>query len=291
MGLTDGTLLHDSSDVEVRVEPVVLFSIVDHYSRRNEGQRFVIGTLLGTEEGGVVTICSSFAVPHDEVEGSLALATERHATMLSLQQRVLPKQVVVGWYSTGEQINENTLLINNFYGQNVERPVHLLLDLGLGDSRMSTKAYVASGLTLGSTQLGTAFREIKLSIVNGESDRVGIDNLLKMSTGASGAAAAASGTELDSVESTVKKLLRNLEDVVSYVDKVKNGSQTAEPEVVRLLQQLVAAAPRLPTESFEKMFNTQVQDMLTIGYLANLTRTQLALAEKLQAVALTSAGS
>jgi len=282
MGLTDGTLLHDSSDVEVRVEPVVLFSIVDHYSRRNEGQRFVIGTLLGTEEGGVVTICSSFAVPHDEVEGSLALATERHATMLSLQQRVLPKQVVVGWYSTGEQINENTLLINNFYGQNVERPVHLLLDLGLGDSRMSTKAYVASGLTLGSTQLGTAFREIKLSIVNGESDRVGIDNLLKMSTGASGAAAAASGTELDSVESTVKKLLRNLEDVVSYVDKVKNGSQTAEPEVVRLLQQLVAAAPRLPTESFEKMFNTQVQDMLTVVYLANLTRTQLALAEKLQ---------
>uniref|UniRef100_A0A7S2B6V4 MPN domain-containing protein n=1 Tax=Haptolina brevifila TaxID=156173 RepID=A0A7S2B6V4_9EUKA len=288
MGLTDATLLHDSSDVEVRVEPVVLFSIVDHYSRRNEGQPFVIGTLLGTDEGGVVTICSSFAVPHHEVEGSLALATERHATMLSLQQRVLPKQVVVGWYSTGEQINENTLLINNFYGQDVERPVHLLLDLGLGDSRMSTKAYVASGLTLGSTQLGTAFREIRLSIVNGESDRVGIDNLLKMSTGASGVAAAASGTELDSVESTVKKLLRNLEDVVSYVDKVKNGSLTAEPEVVHLLQQLVAAAPRLPTESFEKMFNTQVQDMLTIVYLANLTRTQLALAEKLQAVALNS---
>ena len=62
----------------------------------------------------------------------------------------------------------------------------------------------------------------------------------------------------------------------------------ASPQSVRLLQQLVASAPRLPTESFGKMFNTQVQDMLTIVYLANLTRTQLALAEKLSAVTFSS---
>lgn len=114
--------------------------------------------------------------------------------------------------------------------------------------------------------------------------------------------------------------------------QVTKGEATADPAVVRLLQQLVAAAPRLPTESFGKMvraphprtcasrpparplashadlpsfalvlthtsrclgrpraraqFNTQVQDMLTIVYLANLTRTQLALAEKLSAVSL-----
>ena len=154
---------------------------------------------------------------------------------------------------------------------------------------MSTKAYVSAGLALGEQRLGTVFRDIRLTVVNGDSDRVGLDNLLKM-TGASaaGGSGGSSGAELDSVESTVKKLLRTLEGVVDYVDKVIQGSQTAEPEVVRLLQQLVAAAPRLPTESFEKMFNTQVQDMLTIVYLANLTRTQLALAEKLQAVALTS---
>ena len=62
----------------------------------------------------------------------------------------------------------------------------------------------------------------------------------------------------------------------------------ARPPQQRLLQQLVAAAPRLQAGSFEKMFNTSVQDMLTVVYLANLTRTQLALAEKLQAVTLAS---
>jgi len=290
MGLTDKTVVYHSDDVEANVEPVVLFSIIDHYSRRDEGKDFVIGTLLGTEENGVVTICTAFPVPHLEVEDQMALKNDFHATMLALHQRVDSKQQVVGWYSTGEAINANTTLFHDFYGSECERPVHLLLDLGLGERRMSTKAYVSSGLTLGSARLGTAYREIKLTVVNGESDRVGIANLLKMTgAGTTGAGASGSGgAELESVESTVKKLLRTLEGVVEHVDKVVQGAQTAEPETVRLLQQLVAAAPRLPTSSFEKMFNTQIQDMLTIVYLANLTRTQLALAEKLQAVALSS---
>lgn len=76
--------------------------------------------------------------------------------------------------------------------------------------------------------------------------------------------------------------------MTAFVEKVVKGEATADPALVRLLQQLVAAAPRLPTESFSKMFNTQVQDMLTIVYLANLTRTQLALAQKMEALTLSS---
>ena len=41
----------------------------------------------------------------------------------------------------------------------------------------------------------------------------------------------------------------------------------------------------MPAVQFNQMFNSQVQDMLVVVYLANLTRTQLALAEKLQSVA------
>ena len=291
MPLTDSTLLHEHESTQAHVEPVALFSIIDHYSRREEGQDFVVGTLLGTEEGGVVTICSSFPVPHTEVEDQIALNSDFHATMLSLQQKVTPKHKVVGWYSTGERINETTTLFHEFYAQDVERPVHLLFDLGLGERRMSCKAYVSSGLTLGDVRVATAFRDIALTVVSGDADRVGIDTLLKM-TGTTSApipsGSVAPTGDLDSVELTVKKLLSTLEGVTEHVAKVVNGQATADPEVVRLLQQLVASAPRLPTESFGKMFNTQVQDMLTIVYLANLTRTQLALAEKLQAVTLNS---
>jgi translation initiation factor 3 subunit F len=35
-------------------------------------------------------------------------------------------------------------------------------------------------------------------------------------------------------------------------------------------------------DNYEKMFNNSLQDLLMVVYLANLTRTQLKLAEKLQ---------
>ena len=58
---------------------------------------------------------------------------------------------VVGWYSTGEEVNDSSILFHDFYGQEVERPVHLLLDLGLGESRMSCKVssrWLGVGLAL-----------------------------------------------------------------------------------------------------------------------------------------------
>ena len=165
MPLTDRTLLHDPSAPKANVEPIVLFSIIDHYSRRDAGCDFVVGTLIGTEEGGVVTISSCFPVPHTEVEDQIALNSNFHTTMLGLHSRIAAKRKVVGWYATGEKITENTTLFHEFYGQEVERPVHLLLDLGLGERRMSCKAFISAGLTLGDARVGTAFRDICCTVV------------------------------------------------------------------------------------------------------------------------------
>ena len=46
--------------------------------------------------------------------------------------------------------------------------------------------------------------------------------------------------------------------VIEHVEGVTQGSQPADPEVVQLLQRMVASAPRLPPASFDKMFNAQV---------------------------------
>jgi len=292
MGLTDQTSLHVADEVACTVHPAVLFSIVDHYSRREEQQQRVIGTLLGTvDDAGKVTVCSCFPVPHTETEEQVAVNTDFHATMLQLHQRVFPKQQVVGWYSTGEEVNDSSILFHDFYGQEVERPVHLLLDLGLGESRMSCKAYISAQLALGGMVLGTVFQDIKLT-VDSQADRVGIDTVLKTSSNeAMEATLTGQGAtaEVESMELVVKKLLRTLETVMEHVEK--QGVKSTDSGVLRLLQDVVASAPRMPAIQFDQMFNSQVQDMLVVVYLANLTRTQLALAEKLQSVALSGAGA
>ena len=45
-------------------------------------------------------------------------------------------------------MNDSSILFHDFYGQEVERPVHLLLDLGLGESRMSCKVRPGTDLAL-----------------------------------------------------------------------------------------------------------------------------------------------
>lgn len=52
--------------VFAQVHPMVLFSVLDHYLRRPENQKRVIGTLLGTVSANMVEITNSFAVPHLE---------------------------------------------------------------------------------------------------------------------------------------------------------------------------------------------------------------------------------
>ena len=69
-----------------------------------------------------------------------------------------PPLQVVGWYSTGEEVNDSSLLFHEFYGQGVERPIHLLLDLGFGDRCMSCKVHCGMSNTLqNSPRLISAF--------------------------------------------------------------------------------------------------------------------------------------
>ncbi len=55
-----------ANGVKVVVQPVVLFSICDAYIRRSDGQKRVIGTLLGTVEAGIIELRSSYAIPLQE---------------------------------------------------------------------------------------------------------------------------------------------------------------------------------------------------------------------------------
>lgn len=55
------------AQISVRVHPVVVFTILDQYRRRNADQDRVIGTLLGNiTADGIVEIKNSYQVPHQE---------------------------------------------------------------------------------------------------------------------------------------------------------------------------------------------------------------------------------
>lgn len=49
----DALFVDPAQAIQVKVHPVVLLAILDHFQRRPEGQGRVIGTLLGTVVGNV----------------------------------------------------------------------------------------------------------------------------------------------------------------------------------------------------------------------------------------------
>lgn len=60
--------LASQAPLTASIEPVVLFSILDHALRRNVNQKRVIGTMLGvrSDDGTEIEIRNCFAVPHNE---------------------------------------------------------------------------------------------------------------------------------------------------------------------------------------------------------------------------------
>ena len=114
--------------ISVKLQPGVLLNICDAYTRRNEGQLRVIGTLLGYVSDGVVFVQNCYAVPHNEqndqvrffflllvrqysgtlsasavladtlhVINQVSVDIPHHRTLYDLHHRVNSKEAIVGW--------------------------------------------------------------------------------------------------------------------------------------------------------------------------------------------------
>jgi translation initiation factor 3 subunit F len=89
-------------------------------------------------------------------------------------------------------------------------------------------------------------------------------------------------TELASFENALTQIQKLLETIGEYVDKVVAGDVSSNNSIGRFLSTTISSLPLIHPATFDKMWNNHLQDLLMVVYLANLTRTQLALAERLQ---------
>ncbi|XP_009403465.2 eukaryotic translation initiation factor 3 subunit F-like [Musa acuminata AAA Group] len=277
--------------VSARLHPVVLFSICDCYVRRPDQADRVIGTLLGTVSGGVVEIKNSYAVPHNESADQVALDVEYHRNMYMSHLKVNPKEVLVGWYSTGFGVSGGSALIHDFYvkelkdstkdireAQNSVPPVHLTVDTVFSNGEASIKAYMSVNLSLGDRSLAAQFQEIPLDLRMIEAERVGFDIFKKT-------AVDKLPNDLEGMEASMERLYALIDDAYKYVDDVVEGRVNPDNDIGRFLSDTLASVPKMSPIAFDKVFNDRVQDNLALVYLSSLIRAQLGIAEKLNTAA------
>jgi translation initiation factor 3 subunit F len=82
----------------------------------------------------------------------------------------------------------------------------------------------------------------------------------------------------------VAALLKMLEEVIDFVDRVVAGKAEADSAIGCELADTLSAVPRVRPELFDSIFNGNLQDLLMVSYLASLTKANLAISEKLSGV-------
>ncbi|XP_012884136.1 PREDICTED: eukaryotic translation initiation factor 3 subunit F [Dipodomys ordii] len=263
----------------VRLHPVILASIVDSYERRNEGAARVIGTLLGTVDKHSVEVTNCFSVPHNESEDEVAVDMEFAKNMYELHKKVSPNELILGWYATGHDITEHSVLIHEYYSREAPNPIHLTVDTSLQNGRMSIKAYVSTLMGVPGRTMGVMFTPLTVKYAYYDTERIGVDLIMK--TCFSPNRVIGLSSDLQQVGGASARIQDALSTVLQYAEDVLSGKVSADNTVGRFLMSLVNQVPKIVPDDFETMLNSNINDLLMVTYLANLTQSQIALNEKL----------
>ncbi|XP_066477734.1 eukaryotic translation initiation factor 3 subunit F [Tiliqua scincoides] len=263
----------------VRLHPVVLSSIVDSFERRNEGAARVIGTLLGTVDKHSVEVTNCFSVPHNESEDEVAVDMEFAKNMYELHKKVSPSEIILGWYATGHDITEHSVLIHEYYSREAHNPIHLTVDTSLQSGRMSIKAYISTAMGVPGKTMGVMFTPLTVKYAYYDTERIGVDLIMK--TCFSPNRVISLSSDLQQVGTASAQIQDTLSTVLQYAEDVLSGKVAADNSVGRFLMDLINQVPKISAEDFETMLNSNINDLLMVTYLANLTQSQIALNEKI----------
>jgi len=287
---------HDAP-TSVTVHPLVLLSVLDHHTRRQEAEGRVIGTLLGRRDGTKVEVTNCFAVPHAERGDEVAIGKDFNKQMLALHLKSNPKEVVVGWYaSTPSLQTEMTLvadtssLIHDFYATETEEgdPVHLVVDTRLSTDSIPIVAYSSTSVSIQSEPLANLFHEIPLELTSTEAESICLQAMQEGSvTTASTTTDAGLSQDKALATTLLQASMTQLRDLLAavliYVNEVVEGKRIPDPVMGRKIADTLTCVPRIRPEVFETLFHDKLQDLLMVTYLSNITKTQLTVAEKLTA--------
>lgn len=278
----------DNSILEVIVHPVVLLQVLDHHTRRQDDNGRVIGTLLGKVHGSTVEVTNCFAVPHAERGEEVAIGKDFNKTMLDLHLRCNRKEVVVGWYAsaasggetTPELVTDTSSLIHEFYAGEAEGdPVHLVVDTKLEKDALPIRAFKSEPVIVQGEPVGNLFHELSLSLKSSEPESICVKEMMDVKEDS----ALVETNSSEGLKTSMRRLHDLLGQAQTYVDQVVDGKTPPDTDTGRKIADALATISRISPSTMDAIFHDSLQDMLMVSYLSKLTRTQMEIAEKLNA--------
>ncbi|KAH9065945.1 COP9 signalosome subunit 6 [Lactarius vividus] len=263
------------SSLSLSLHPLPILNISEHLTRRrlqtSTSLPFVLGALLGTQNGREVEIVNTFEVavePGDSKvdHGSFNVRKEQY-------KQVFPSLEFIGWYTVASHPTSRHIALHEQFSAYCSTPLLLILQptdtLGASvtPGHLPLKAYEPT-IEIRDRSSRSVYIEAPFSVETGEAERIAVDTTARGGEG---------GTSLESHLQTQRAAVKMLHDrilvLVNYVKAVLSDSAPKDHAAIRSLAALVASLPASDSQGFREEFETEYVDVQLTAYLSTLTKS------------------
>ncbi|KAF7367238.1 COP9 signalosome complex subunit 6 [Mycena sanguinolenta] len=266
-----------TSGLTLSLHPLPILNISEHLTRlkfqTNSKSPFVLGALLGTQNGREVEIVNTFELA---VEPGTELVD--HGFLVSRRdqyKQVFPSLEFIGWYTVAPLPTQRHIALHEQFTGYCSTPLLLILQPSItlvassdvNAQNLPFKAYEPT-IELRDRKSRSVFIEVPYNVETGEAERIAVDWTAR---------GGGSGTSLESHLQTQRAAVKMLHDrimvLVKYVADVVAGQAPKDHATLRSLSALIASLPATENNAFRDEFETEYEDVQLTAFLSSLTKS------------------
>lgn len=301
----------------IKIHAPAMLTILEIISQQVLNKR-IIGTLLGSrsDDGLEMEIKDGFMVPINETGDSIAIEDQVHKSLYQLYKKAHPKETVLGWFGSSNQIDDITSLIHDFYSKGVDRAfpfpaIYLNVEFlneknQVIEPKITTYIGAAVGKPVSNTQQigwkttnvnnSYIFTPIPNEVINATiTEKIAFKTLIDQkinqqndntNTNTNNNNGNNNNTDdLSYLSQQLNKATDNVGQLLSYIEN--NGNKDQDIDLLRLLSNQLLNKPAILTNlpELEKLFKDHNQDVIMIEYLTKAFKDQIELSARLTASA------
>ncbi|KAL1740778.1 maintenance of mitochondrial structure and function-domain-containing protein [Schizophyllum fasciatum] len=263
------------SGLTLSLHPLPILNVSEHLTRLKlqtmTNSPFVLGALLGTQNGREVEIVNTFelALEGDGVDhGFLVSRREQY-------KQVFPSLEFIGWYTVASTPTARHIALHEQFTAYCSTPLLLVLQpagtvvlsTDVNAQTLPIKVYEPT-MDFHGGKARAVYIEVPYNVETGEAERIAVDWTAR---------GGGSGTSLESHLQTQRAAVKMLHDriilLVQYVAGVISGTAKKDPAVLRALAALVSSLPATENPDFREEFDTEYEDVQLTAYLSSLTKS------------------
>lgn len=279
-----------TAPVAVTIQAPALFQLLEFALRSQER---IIGTLVGarSDDGDELEVKDCYIVPHNISDDALEIEEMQMKTQYQLHKRSNPRDVILGWFSTSDEIDSFTSLIHDFYSKSEPHSlIHLTLpsldeikEIPTVTTYLGTLVGASMGMS-NSLKLDKdpnfIFTPIANKINFDAQERSVLNYASKaVNSNTDVAELTSQSVDLQVLSESLVKIDALIDSTLEYITKVEQGTIKGDDKLAKLL--LSSLNTNVQSLQLEDAFTQQIQDSLMVEYLTSSVKTQLELSAKL----------